>query len=80
MGADLVLMDIQLPGISGLEVTKFIRADATLKETPVVAVTAFASKSEAENIRAAGCDNILTKPFAVSDLREIVVRYIGEAV
>ena len=57
---DLVVMDIQLPGLSGIEVTKAIKADDDMKGIPVIAVTAFASKRNQNEIRDAGCIDILT--------------------
>jgi two-component system, cell cycle response regulator DivK len=74
---DLIIMDIQLPEVSGIEVTKAIKADDDLKSIPVIAVTAFASEKNEENIRQAGCDDIITKPFSIPDLLEVVVRYLG---
>src|SRR5262249_35609900 len=56
---DLILMDIQLPEVSGLEVTKWLKEDAELKAIPVVAVTAFAMRGDEERIREAGCEAYL---------------------
>ena len=75
---DLVIMDIQLPGISGIEVTKAIKADCDLKDIPVIAVTAFASKEDEAIISDAGCSEILTKPFSWDGLVEIIAKYLGE--
>lgn len=69
---DLVLMDIQLPEISGLEVTKMIKADEALKATPVVAVTAFAMKGDEEKIREGGCEGYISKPISVMGFLETV--------
>ena len=77
---DLVIMDIQLPGLSGIDVTKAIKADDDLKDIPIIAVTAFASKRNQNEIREAGCVDILTKPFSVPELIEIVVKYLGDTV
>src|SRR5262249_17555957 len=60
---DLVLMDIQLPEVSGLEVTRWLKEDTELKAIPVVAVTAFAMKSDEERIRQGGCEAYLSKRF-----------------
>ena len=57
----LILMDIQLPGLSGLEVTKLIKSDDDLRETPVIAVTAFAMKGDENKIREGGCDAYIAK-------------------
>ena len=62
---DLILMDIQLPEVSGLEVTKWIKEDDELKSIPVVAVTAFAMKGDEEKIRVGGCEAYIAKPISV---------------
>jgi two-component system, cell cycle response regulator DivK len=74
----LIFMDIQLPGISGVDLTSAIKADDDLKDIPVIAVTAFASKKDEEKIRAAGCIEILTKPFSIPNLLETVARYLED--
>ncbi len=74
---DLILMDIQLPEISGLEVTKWIKADPDLADIPVIAVTAFAMKGDEERIRAGGCEDYVAKPISVSTFVEKVKRYLG---
>jgi len=74
---DLILMDIRLPGISGLEVTRMIKADDTLKDIPVVAVTAFAMKGDEERILEGGCQGYLAKPFTISSLIETVARHLA---
>jgi len=63
---DLILMDIQLPEISGLEVTKWIKADDDLKSIPIIAVTAFAMKGDEEKMREGGCEAYLAKPISVA--------------
>ncbi len=63
---DLIVMDIQLPEISGLEVTKWIKEDQDLKSIPIIAVTAFAMKGDEERIREAGCEAYLAKPISVA--------------
>ena len=62
---DVILMDIQLPEISGLEVTRWLKSDPDLKHIPVIAVTAFAMKGDEEKIRAGGCEAYLSKPISV---------------
>jgi len=62
---DLILMDIQLPEISGLEITKMLKADDELKHIPVIAVTAFAMKGDEEKIREGGCEGYIAKPISV---------------
>ncbi len=63
---DLILMDIQLPEISGLEVTKWLKEDDDLSHIPVVAVTAFAMKGDEERIREGGCEAYVSKPISVA--------------
>ena len=63
---DLILMDIQLPEVSGLEVTKWLKEDEELRDIPVVAVTAFAMKGDEERIRSGGCEAYVSKPISVS--------------
>ena len=74
---DLILMDIQLPEVSGLEVTKWIKEDDTLKTIPVVAVTAFAMKGDEEKIREGGCEAYISKPISVNSFLETVDTFIG---
>jgi two-component system cell cycle response regulator DivK len=74
---DLILMDIQLPEISGLDVTRMIKEDAELKAIPVIAVTAFAMKGDEEKIRNGGCEGYIAKPISVAHFLETVARFIG---
>ncbi len=60
---DMILMDIQLPEVSGLEVTKWIEEDDELRSIPVVAITAFAIKGYVEKIRVGGCEAYIAKPI-----------------
>ena len=76
---DLVLMDIQLPEVSGLEVTKWLKDDPELKSIPVVAVTAFAMKGDEERIRGGGCEAYISKPISVMSFIATVRKFIGEA-
>jgi len=75
---DLILMDIQLPEISGLEVTKWIKEDEDLAPIPVIAVTAFAMKGDEERIRQGGCEAYISKPISVARFLETVRSYIGD--
>ena len=75
---DLILMDIQLPEVSGLEVTKWLKEDESLKAIPVVAVTAFAMKGDEEVIRQGGCEAYISKPISVTGFLETVRRFVGE--
>ena len=74
---DLILMDIQLPEVSGLEVTKWLKDDAELRRIPVVAVTAFAMKGDEERIREGGCEAYLSKPISVGKFIETVRHFLG---
>jgi len=73
---DLILMDIQLPEVSGIEITGWLKADAELKNIPVIAVTAFAMRGDEEKIRAGGCDDYLSKPIAVHQFISTVRKYL----
>tara|TARA_R110002072_G_scaffold194444_3_gene351793 strand:- start:1191 stop:1568 length:378 start_codon:yes stop_codon:yes gene_type:complete len=74
---DLILMDIQLPEVSGLEVTKWIKDDDELSSIPIVAVTAFAMKGDEERIREGGCEAYLSKPITVTTFIETVQRFLA---
>ncbi len=74
---DLILMDIQLPEVSGLEVTKWIKEDKELANIPIIAVTAFAMKGDEERIRAGGCEDYVAKPISVVSFVDKVKRYLG---
>ena len=63
---DLILMDIQLPEVSGIEVTKWLKEDDELRSIPVVAVTAFAMKGDEQKIREGGCEAYISKPISVA--------------
>jgi two-component system cell cycle response regulator DivK len=76
---DLILMDIQLPEVSGLEVTKWLKDDDELRAIPVVAVTAFAMKGDEERIRSGGCEAYISKPISVATFLDVVARYSGKA-
>ncbi|MGE5061752.1 MAG: response regulator, partial [Betaproteobacteria bacterium] len=76
---DLILMDIQLPEVSGLEVTKWLKDDPDLKAIPVVAVTAFAMKGDEERIREGGCEAYLSKPISVGKFIETIRHFLGAA-
>ncbi len=74
---DLILMDIQLPEISGLEVTKWLKDDEELSHIPVVAVTAFAMKGDEERIRSGGCEAYISKPISVMHFLDVVRKHLG---
>lgn len=73
---DLIVMDIQLPEMSGLEVTERIKADPDLRPIPVIAVTAFAMKGDEERIREAGCEAYLSKPISIDRFIETVKQFL----
>ncbi|WP_371345903.1 response regulator [Ancylobacter sp. IITR112] len=73
---DLILMDIQLPEVSGLDVTRALKADPELKAIPVIAVTAFAMKGDEERIREGGCEAYLSKPISVAKFLETVRQFV----
>jgi two-component system cell cycle response regulator DivK len=76
---DLILMDIQLPEVSGLEVTKWLKEDDELHVIPVIAVTAFAMKGDEERIRQGGCEAYVSKPISVPKFIETIKTYLGDA-
>jgi two-component system, cell cycle response regulator DivK len=76
---NLILMDIQLPEVSGLEVTRWLKDDEQLRDIPVIAVTAFAMKGDEERIRQGGCEAYISKPISIATFLETVRRYLGEA-
>jgi two-component system cell cycle response regulator DivK len=75
---DLILMDIQLPEVSGLEVTRWIKDDESLRDIPVIAITAFAMKGDEEKIRQGGCEAYLSKPISVAKFLETVNSFLTE--
>jgi two-component system, cell cycle response regulator DivK len=74
---DLILMDIQLPEISGLEITRRIKEDKDLAQIPVIAVTAFAMKGDKERIRAGGCEDYIAKPISIAGFLQTVERFLS---
>ncbi|MAZ76158.1 MAG: two-component system response regulator [Micavibrio sp.] len=73
---DLILMDIQLPEISGLDVTKQLKDDDELENIPVIAITAFAMKGDEEKIREGGCEDYISKPISVVGFLETINKYL----
>jgi two-component system cell cycle response regulator DivK len=69
---NLILMDIQLPGMDGLEATALLKRDSATSAIPVVALTALAMKGDEERIRAAGCDGYIAKPLAYRDFLAVI--------
>lgn len=74
---DLIIMDIQLPEVSGLEVTQWLKSDAELKGIPVIAVTAFAMKGDEEKIRQGGCEDYVSKPISILDFMKVIEKHLG---
>lgn len=74
---DLILMDMQLPATSGLEVTRWLKDDAVLAAIPVIAITAFAMQGDEARIREGGCEAYIAKPIAVSLFLETIGRFIN---
>jgi two-component system, cell cycle response regulator DivK len=74
---DLILMDIQLPEVSGLEVTKWIKEDESLSMIPIIAVTAFAMKGDREKMRDGGCEDYIAKPISVASFLQTVERFLS---
>jgi two-component system cell cycle response regulator DivK len=73
---DLIIMDIQLPEVSGLEVTQWLKSDNELKAIPVIAVTAFAMKGDEEKIRQGGCEDYVSKPISITDFMLVVQKHL----
>ncbi len=76
---DLILMDIQLPGMDGLVATGLLKADAATRDIPVIALTALAMKGDEERIRAAGCDGYIAKPLAYKDFLATIMSHLAKA-
>ncbi len=74
---DLILMDIQLPEVSGLQVTKWLKEDEDLRAIPVIAVTAFAMKGDEEKIREGGCEAYIAKPISVISFLKTIERFVS---
>ena len=77
---DLILMDIQLPGMDGLEATALLKRDDATRAIPVIARTALAMKGDEERIRAAGCDGYIAKPLAYRDFLAIIAAHLTPSV
>lgn len=75
---DLILMDIQLPEVSGIEVTKWLKEDPELKRIPVIAVTAFAMKGDEQKIREGGCEAYISKPISVVGFLQTIDKFLKQ--
>ncbi|HTQ34295.1 MAG TPA: response regulator [Stellaceae bacterium] len=76
---DLILMDLQLPDLSGLEATRQLKADPATSGIPVIAVTAFAMAGDEKRALAHGCDAYVAKPIVLREFLNLIARFIGEA-
>jgi two-component system cell cycle response regulator DivK len=74
---DLILMDIQLPEVSGLQVTKWFKEDGDLQQIPVVAITAFAMKGDEQKILEGGCEGYIAKPISIVSFLRTVERFLS---
>ena len=74
---DLILMDIQLPEVSGLQVTQWLKDDEELRHIPVIAITAFAMKGDEEKIRQGGCEAYISKPISVMHFLQTIRQHLG---
>jgi two-component system cell cycle response regulator DivK len=75
----LILMDIQLPGMDGLEATALLKQDALTRDIPVIALTALAMKGDEERIRAAGCDGYVAKPIVYKEFLATIAERLSPA-
>lgn len=74
---DLIIMDIQLPEVSGLDITRWIKDDEALRHIPVLAVTAFAMRADEQRVREAGCEGYLSKPIQMRSFMSKVEELVG---
>ena len=75
---DLILMDVQLPKINGLEVTKRLRADPAFSDTIIIGLTAYAMKGDKEMVIESGCDTYIAKPFSTRKLSELIAEMLAK--
>jgi CheY-like chemotaxis protein len=73
----LILMDLQLPGMDGLQLVRLLRADPARRAIQIIALTAYAMKGDEERAFAAGCDGYVTKPIDIEDLPRVVARHLA---
>jgi two-component system cell cycle response regulator DivK len=74
---DLILMDIQLPEVSGLQLTQWIKEDDDLRTIPIIAVTAFAMKGDEQKMRDGGCEDYIAKPISITSFLRTVERFLS---
>lgn len=77
MNPGLILMDIQLPGMNGMEATRLIKANPASRHIPIVALTGYAMDGDEKRMREAGCDGYLSKPFKIKELLKMVDSFLG---
>jgi two-component system cell cycle response regulator DivK len=75
---DVILMDIQLPAISGLEVTRWLKDEPGLRHIPVIAITAYAMPGDEDRMRAGGCEAYIPKPISTTVFLETIARFTDE--
>ena len=75
----LILMDLQMPGMDGFELTRRLKADAATRGIVIVALTAYAMKGDEDRARAAGCDGYVSKPIDTRSLPALIARHVGES-
>ncbi|MEN8190118.1 MAG: response regulator [Thermodesulfobacteriota bacterium] len=76
---DMILMDIQLPGIDGYEATRQIKSNPDLKDIPIIAVTSYALSGDDQKAYAAGCDDYMSKPYSPRELLKKILEYLGNS-
>lgn len=74
----LILMDIQMPGMDGLELTRLLKADPKYKDIIIVAITAYAMKGDKEKALAAGCDGYIAKPIDTKTFPDVIASYLQQ--
>lgn len=75
----LILMDIQLPGMDGLELTRCLKAESATKDIIILALTAYAMKGDEEKALAAGCDGYIAKPFDIDSLPQVIAQHLASS-
>ena len=75
---DLIIMDIQLPEVSGLDITRWIKDDESIRAIPVLAVTAFAMRADEQRVREAGCEGYLSKPIQMKSFLSTVQELVDD--
>jgi CheY-like chemotaxis protein len=75
----VILMDLQLPGVDGLELTRRLKGNPATRSIPIIAVTAYAMKGDHEKALSAGCDDYVTKPIDTRTLPEVISRHVARA-